>query len=161
MLLQRKGLLFWLGVFQWHSGFERPREQQRPVPECATHQQNHKSYRPEPQGASAETQNGLVRGVAGCQSAIFHRQSSICPRPHTSARPCHCESVGRRTKNLAWWTCPDASGTCPDVLCRDAPPALRLAWMRHPRIFICGQVCTRSLQVGRGATPGLLLGGGS
>jgi hypothetical protein len=36
MLLQRKGLLSWLGVFRRHPGFQRPREQQRTVPECAT-----------------------------------------------------------------------------------------------------------------------------
>jgi len=36
MLLQRKGLLSWLGVFRRHPGFERPREQRGTVPECAT-----------------------------------------------------------------------------------------------------------------------------
>jgi hypothetical protein len=36
MLLQRKGLLSWLSVFQRHPGFQRPHEQRGTVPECAT-----------------------------------------------------------------------------------------------------------------------------
>jgi hypothetical protein len=36
MLLQRKGLLSWLGVFRWHPRVQRPREQPRTVAECAS-----------------------------------------------------------------------------------------------------------------------------
>ena len=49
----------------------------------AAHHRNHKSYRREPQGTLVETQNGRARGIAGCHSVIFNRQSSICRHPHT------------------------------------------------------------------------------
>jgi hypothetical protein len=34
-VVTKKGVAI-LGVLRWHPGFERPREQQRTVPECAT-----------------------------------------------------------------------------------------------------------------------------
>ena len=139
MLLKRNGLTYLLGVFRRHPGFERPREQQRTVPECATRRicgsakgrgficvaKGHGFIR-----AMTCATNSFVVAFRPClvpqrlkpagghyHASLRHdsrwKSSGQVPScPFTSGGP---TIEARARPGLPW--------TCPDVLCRDAPPA--------------------------------------